>query len=101
MSEICPKCGLPKEICACGTIDKETSKRLKIYTTKKRFNKLVTIVSGLEQNELKPVMKELKHKLACGGSVKDDAVILQGDHKRDVVEHLIKLGYPRENIVIS
>ena len=46
-------------------------------------------------------MKELKHKLACGGSVKDDAVILQGDHKRDVVEHLIKLGYPRENIVIS
>ena len=101
MSEICSKCGLPKEICACQTIEKETTQKLKIYTTKKRFNKLVTIVEGLKGEELVSATKELKHKLACGGSVKDDAVILQGDHKRDVVEHLIKLGYPRENIVIS
>lgn len=101
MSEICPKCGLPKEICACGAIEKETSKRLKIYTTKKRFNKLVTIIKGVEESELKPVMKELKHKLACGGSVKDGAVVLQGDHKPDIADTLVKMGYPRENITIS
>jgi translation initiation factor 1 len=101
MSEICPKCGLPKEICACGAIEKETSKRLKIYTTRKRFNKLVTIIVGLGQHsELKEVVKELKHKLACGGSVKGEIVVLQGDHKRKAVEYLVKLGYPRENITV-
>jgi translation initiation factor 1 len=101
MSKICPKCGLPKEICACGAIEKETSKRLKVHTTKKRFNKLVTIIKGVEEAELKPVMKDLKHKLACGGSVKDGAVVLQGDHKSDIADILVKMGYPRENIVIS
>ena len=100
MSEICPKCGLPKEICACQTIGKETSSKLRVYTTKKRFNKLVTIVEGLSAGELSPVAKELKHKLACGGSDKDGIVVLQGDHLDKTVEYLIKLGYPKESITV-
>ncbi|NOX71808.1 MAG: stress response translation initiation inhibitor YciH, partial [Candidatus Micrarchaeota archaeon] len=30
MSEICPKCGLPKDLCVCTTIAKEEEK-IKIY----------------------------------------------------------------------
>ncbi|MFA4946555.1 MAG: stress response translation initiation inhibitor YciH [Candidatus Micrarchaeia archaeon] len=101
MSEICNKCGLPKEICACQTIEKETSKHIKVYTTKKRYNKLVTILEGLEADELKKVAKDLKHALACGGSSKDGFMILQGDHKRQVVEHLVKTGYPRDAITVA
>lgn len=101
MSEICSKCGLPKEICACQAIEKETTTRLKVFVTKKRFNKLVTIVEGLEGEELRTATKELKKKLACGGSAKDNLIVLQGEHKKKTVEYLVKLGYPQEIIKMA
>ena len=98
MSEICQVCGLPKEICACQTIEKETTAQIRIYTAKKRFNKLVTFVEGLADNELVEVSKELKRKLACGGSSKDGMVVLQGNHAVKVRDFLVKMGYPKEAI---
>jgi translation initiation factor 1 len=100
MSQLCSVCGLPKEICACQTIEKETTQRLKIYTVSQRFKKLVTIVEGLKGEELESTTKQLKHKLACGGSAKDRFVVLQGDHKEKVREYLIQMGYPSEAINI-
>lgn len=47
MSDICPKCGLPKELCVCDVLDKEVESRIKVYTKKAKFNKVVTIVEGL------------------------------------------------------
>jgi len=98
MSEICSKCGLPKEICACQAIGKETAQPIHVYTAKTRFNKLVTIIQGIAANELDRAAKELKHKLACGGSSKDGKITLQGDHRSKVKEALVKLGYPEEII---
>ncbi len=100
MPQICSKCGLPKDICACEAIEKETTQKLKVYTTQKRFRKLVTIVEGLEGEELANTAKELKRKLACGGSSKDGMVVLQGDHKEKVRKFLVSLGYPREAITV-
>lgn len=100
MPQICSKCGLPKDICACEAIEKETTQKLKVYTTQKRFRKLVTIVEGLEGEELTNTTKELKRKLACGGSSKDGMIVLQGDHKEKVRKFLVSLGYPREAITV-
>jgi len=100
MGEICSKCGLPKEICACQTIEKETTRQLKIFTTKARFNKLVTIVEGLSGEELKQATKELKRKMACGGSYKDNQIVLQGEHKLKTRDYLVQLGYPKESIKV-
>ncbi len=91
-------CGLPKEICACQTIEKETTRQLRVYATKKRFNKLVTVVEGLAENELGDVTKELKHRLACGGTHKGGRAILQGNHAAKTAEYLATLGYPKEAI---
>lgn len=101
MPEICAKCGLPKEICACQAIEKETTQKLRVFVSKERFNKLVTVVEGLDGEELKRATKELKHSLACGGTCKHGVVILQGDHKNKAVEYLVKLGYPREIIKVD
>jgi len=101
MSEICPKCGLPLDICACQSIQKQTTQSIKIYATKKRFNKLVTIVEGLSDSELKETAKTLKHKLACGGSYKDGIVVLQGDHKSKAREILVSIGYPEDTIKLA
>ncbi|MFH0971020.1 MAG: stress response translation initiation inhibitor YciH [Candidatus Micrarchaeota archaeon] len=101
MSEICQICGLPKEICACQSIGKQAVAQIRVYTTKSRYQKLVTIVEGLKDKDLASATKELKHKLACGGTHKDGMIVLQGNHKEKTVEYLIKLGYPRDVIKLN
>ncbi|MGB9732718.1 MAG: stress response translation initiation inhibitor YciH [Candidatus Micrarchaeia archaeon] len=98
MSEICPKCGLPKELCVCDILERETSKKIKVYVEKKKFQKYMTIVEGLSGDELEKVAKSLKSMLACGGTYKNGVIELQGMHKEEVKKALIKLGYPEESI---
>jgi len=93
MGEICSKCGLPKEICACEALEREGANKIKIYSTKKKFGKLVTIVEGLEEGELDKITKELKKTLACGGSSKEGVIVLQGEHRDRIKQLLTKMGY--------
>lgn len=93
VEEICQTCGLPKSLCVCIEIEKETQK-IKIRLMKTSFKKLVTTISGLEGKEkMKELEKTLKRKLACGGTVKDGIIELQGDHRKKVKEILLKEGY--------
>lgn len=101
MTEICPNCGLPKDICACETIAKEEV-NIKISSTKKRFGKTVTMIEGISRDvDSKGILKELKTKLACGGTMKNSVIELQGDHRRKLKEILIKLGFPGDKIEVS
>ncbi len=98
MEGICETCGLPKNLCVCGEIAKETEK-IKIRTIRRRFRKVVTIVSGFEDaSEAKGLGKNLKRKLACGGTTKGTEIELQGDHTKKVKELLLKEGYKEELI---
>ena len=101
MSETCPKCGLPKPICVCETIAKE-SQRIRIYLIKKKFDKFSTIVEGLEEKSIsiKDVAKRLKSDLACGGTAKDAKIELQGDHRQKTKESLIKMGFAPDTIEV-
>jgi translation initiation factor 1 len=93
MSEICSKCGLPKPLCVCETIAKE-EQQIRIRTVKRRFGKLTTLIEGFGDGiDLKKLVKELKSKLACGGTVKNKVIELQGNHTKKVKEELIKLGF--------
>lgn len=98
MGEICPRCGLPKEICACEALEREGVRRIKVYSTKKKFGKLVTVIEGLNRSELEKIAKELKRKLACGGTFKEGVVVLQGEHREKVRGLLEEMGYPKESI---
>lgn len=101
MTEICPNCGLPKDICACETIAKEEEK-IKVSSTRKRFGKKVTLIEGISRDvDSKGILKELKTKLACGGTVKDNVIELQGDHRRKIREILVKLGFQGDKIEVS
>ena len=101
MPEICPKCGLIKDICACDILEKEEVQRIVAYTTKKKFKKLVTVIEGIDNAKIDDTAKELKQKLACGGTAKDGVIVLQGDHKRKIKALLASIGYPAENIEVS
>ena len=102
MSEICVKCGLPKELCICETIAKETQKIL-VRLEKKKFGKYYTVISGIDEKEinLKSLAKKLKSKLACGGTAKDNKIELQGNHVQKVKENLIVLGFAPETIEVK
>ena len=99
MSEICPKCGLPKELCVCETIAKE-SQIIKVYVIKKKFGKKYTVIEGIDSKEIdmKDLTKKLKTKFACGGTAKEGKIELQGDHKQRVKENLVQMGFSQETI---
>ncbi len=99
MTEICPKCGLPEDLCVCETIAKE-DQRIRIKKEKKRYGKLITVIEGIDKTtiDIKDVAKKLKSKFACGGTVKGSVIELQGDHVAKVKDELIKLGFNPDTI---
>jgi len=100
MENICPKCGLAKEFCVCETLTKEEQK-IKIYSERIRFKRFVTMIDGLSSDvDKKGLAKELKTKLACGGTIKDGKIELQGQNKERVKELLVKMGFNADKIEI-
>lgn len=101
MSGVCPKCGLPKELCICETMAKEEEK-IRVSLINKRYRKTVTVIEGISKDvDIKKILKELKTKLACGGTYKNKTLELQGNHAAKIKELLVKLGFPGEKIEIS
>ncbi|MFP4005874.1 MAG: stress response translation initiation inhibitor YciH [Candidatus Hadarchaeia archaeon] len=99
MPEICPTCGLPKDICACEEIAQE-QQRIKVYSQQRTFGKSVTIIEGLDEEsvDLGDVASDLKKSLACGGTVKEGRIELQGNHKSQVKELLVEMGFSSDTI---
>jgi len=96
--DICPKCGLPKQACICEEIAK-SEQRIIIALEKRKFGKLITIVSGLgKEVNIKEIAKNLKNELACGGTVKNNIIELQGNHRKRIRQVLIELGFKEEQI---
>ena len=101
MAEVCPKCGLPKELCVCEEIAIE-DQQIKISTARRRFGKLITIIEGFDKDiDVRELGKELKARCACGGTIKYGVIVLQGDHIRKVKDILIDLGYSAEMIDVD
>lgn len=97
MSEICETCGLPKEVCVCEEIARE-QQEIRIYTVTRRYGKKVTIVEGFDQSDidLDSLVSDLKSQCACGGTVKEGKIELQGDHMEKVKGVLEEQGFSAE-----
>jgi translation initiation factor 1 len=102
MADICPTCGLPKDLCACSEIDKE-QQRIRIRLETRKFGRPTTIVDGMDDKNtnLAGLAQKLKGVCACGGTSKNGQIMLQGDHREKVRQYLIKLGYPEGNIELQ
>jgi translation initiation factor 1 len=58
-----------------------------------RGGKTVTMVRGLPAADLEARAQELKRACGAGGTVRDGAVEIQGDHRQRLAEKLTALGY--------
>jgi len=97
MSDICEVCGLPREICVCEDIAREQQK-ITIQIDKRRYGKMMTIVDGINAHDLdiNALITQLKSRCACGGTIKEGKIELQGDHRNKVKEALEKMGFTVE-----
>ena len=69
---------------------------LRIQATRSgRKGKTVTIVTGFQHKPetLTKLLKKLKSQCGGGGTVKDDSLEIQGDHKQKLLATLTELGY--------
>ena len=95
---MCPACGQPIDECLC-----RQEKPLPVgdgivrvaRETKGRKGKAVTVVTGipLAEQELQKLATDLKRKCGAGGTVKGNAIEIQGDHRDLLVTELTKRGY--------
>jgi translation initiation factor 1 len=102
MVNVCPVCGLPKEICVCGEISKEQQK-IKIRLETRKFRKAMTLIEGLDSRDvdLSRLAQKMKSYCACGGTAKNGQIMLQGDQREKAYQFLIQMGYPKNNIEVQ
>ena len=63
--------------------------------SKGRGGKAVTLIKKLvlSEEDMKELAKKLKQVCGSGGTVKDDVIEIQGEHRERIAEALQKLGY--------
>ena len=102
MAEICPVCGLPLDVCVCREISKE-QQRIRVRLEMGKWRRKNTIIDGIDNKDtnLGKLAQKLKSFCACGGTSKNNQILLQGDHRDQVRSYLVQLGYPEENIEVQ
>ena len=63
--------------------------------SKGRGGKTVTLVKKLafSEDDMQELAKKLKQVCSSGGTIKDDMIEIQGEHREKIAEALTKLGY--------
>lgn len=63
--------------------------------SKGRGGKSVTLVKKLvlSEDEMKDLAKKLKQVCGSGGTVKEDIIEIQGEHREKIADALMKMGY--------
>jgi translation initiation factor 1 len=85
----------------CSTISME-QQRIKVRLETRKWGKNITVVEGVDSRsvDLGQLASKLKAVCACGGTVKDGVVILQGDHRDRVRKLLVDYGFPASSIEV-
>ena len=88
----CPRCGRQPAEC---TDERASGPALFRIRLEKRRGKPVTVAAGegVGAEDLKRLLKELKVRLATGGTGQGGALELQGDHRDAVRSALADRGY--------
>ena len=77
----------------------KSEQNIKVSILTKRYGKKTTLIEGFDKHvDIKALAKRLKEALACGGTAKNGAIELQGQHKDKIKSLLVKFGFSEESI---
>jgi translation initiation factor 1 len=94
--KVCPRC--KRSPCRCPkpvSLPPNQQTAAIRRETKGRGGKTVTVIYGLQlsPDDLKNLAAQLKQACGSGGTVKDGAIEIQGDHREKIAGKLRSLGY--------
>jgi len=77
--------------------------RIRVRLENRKWGKKYTIIDGIDSKEVRldRLAATLKSKCACGGSFKNEQILLQGDHRGVVRDVLVGMGFPEQNIEVQ
>lgn len=95
---MCPGCGRHEALCACRPKREIVAADGMVRVgreTKGRRGKGVTVISGLplDHDGLRDLARMLKQRCGSGGTVREGAIEIQGDHRDLLVMELRKQGW--------
>ncbi|MFP4401724.1 MAG: stress response translation initiation inhibitor YciH [Candidatus Nanoarchaeia archaeon] len=98
--------GLPDELQELMNDVDKSSATVQIKVERRKYGKYWAIISGLDLNdsELKELMKIIKNKMACGGTVKGREIeILLGksDKHKEIIKVLVQEGFNEDSIHVT
>jgi translation initiation factor 1 len=95
----CARCGWPEKDCRCSSsleqpVPDRVVARLRMEKAG-RHGKTVTVVEGLPRNQefLKGLAAELKRACGGGGTVREDRIEIQGEHRDKLRQLLTAKGW--------
>ena len=90
--------GLPNQADAFEEIAK-SDQHINVTRETRRYGKIATLVSGFDEGvDLKDVARKLKEGLACGGTIRNRIIELQGNHQKKVKPILVKVGFQEDSV---
>jgi translation initiation factor 1 len=101
---VCPNCGKPVAHCSCK---KKTTAAptgdgvIRVGLEKKhRGGKTVSVITGLvlPPDALRDLASDLKRRCGTGGTVKDNIIEIQGDHRDTLIAALLEHGYKAKRV---
>ncbi len=97
----CEVCEKPLDQCGCprdggGRILLPKDQPARVRREKRRKGKVATVVTGLDPaaSDLPAILKTLQATCAAGGTLRDDQIEIQGNHRDKVLAILRDMGYP-------
>ena len=79
-----------------------SEQNIEVSIDERSYNKEMTIIDGLKDEvDIDELSSTLKSKLACGGTVKNEQIQLQGNHTHRIEDVLVDEGFNKENIEIK
>jgi len=83
-------------------LDREQA-RVTVRLERRRFSKPTTLIEGirLEKDSLRSLATKMKKKLATGGTVKDNIILLQGDQRLAAARFLVESGFQQQSIQVT
>ena len=101
----CAVCEQPLEACQCprdcdGEVLLPADQKAIVRLEKRKKGKIVTTISGLDPQatDLEAILKKLKSVCGSGGTISDNTIEVQGDHRQKIAGELKKLGYASRTV---